>query len=223
MKTSGIYKIQSKIKPERCYIGSTINIIKRWREHRYGLQNNNHDNSRLQRHYNKYGIDDLEFSILFECEELLLIQNEQRLMDLHKPYFNISHTAGRTTGYRHTTEMKEWFSKVRKGKKFTEKQKINMGLSRIGHIMSEESKLKSSITHTGMMHTEETKKKFSELRKGKKLSEEHRQKIIKGLTGRIPTVETRKKISETNKGHIVSEDTRRKISETKKLSKNKSI
>ena len=33
MKISGIYKIESKLKPERIYIGSTININIRWNKH----------------------------------------------------------------------------------------------------------------------------------------------------------------------------------------------
>jgi predicted GIY-YIG superfamily endonuclease len=54
MKISGIYKIQSKIKSERIYIGSAIDIKRRRREHLFGLQNNKHGNQRFQNHYNKY-------------------------------------------------------------------------------------------------------------------------------------------------------------------------
>jgi hypothetical protein len=36
----GIYKIYSLIKPERCYIGSSVNISKRWAQHLSKLQNN---------------------------------------------------------------------------------------------------------------------------------------------------------------------------------------
>lgn len=33
MNTIGIYKTQSKVKPERVYIGSAVNISERWRLH----------------------------------------------------------------------------------------------------------------------------------------------------------------------------------------------
>ena len=62
--SSGIYKIESKIKPERIYIGSSVNIIARWKNHLYELRKNKHRNNKLQNHYNKYGESDLLFSIM---------------------------------------------------------------------------------------------------------------------------------------------------------------
>lgn len=53
--TSGIYQIQSKIKPERIYIGSTINVKKRESIHLGNLKRNKHHSHKLQRHYNKFG------------------------------------------------------------------------------------------------------------------------------------------------------------------------
>ena len=38
MAVSGIYKIESKIKPERCYIGSAVNINRRWNVHLRALK-----------------------------------------------------------------------------------------------------------------------------------------------------------------------------------------
>ena len=68
-KVSGIYKIQSIIKPERIYIGSAVNICDRWRCHLKDLKNGNHGNGKLQNHFNKYGEIDLQFSILLGCEK----------------------------------------------------------------------------------------------------------------------------------------------------------
>jgi GIY-YIG catalytic domain. len=64
MNTSGIYKIESKLKPERIYIGSAINIGQRWRVHLSDLRKQKHHSKKLQNHYNKYGEVDLSFSIL---------------------------------------------------------------------------------------------------------------------------------------------------------------
>ena len=61
---TGIYKIVSKIRPDRMYIGSSINIPKRWREHISNLKKNKHHSKQLQNHFNKYGEADLQFSIL---------------------------------------------------------------------------------------------------------------------------------------------------------------
>ena len=53
MKISGIYKIQSKLKPDRIYIGSAVNIRTRWNVHLCNLRNSMHHSKKLQRHFDK--------------------------------------------------------------------------------------------------------------------------------------------------------------------------
>jgi hypothetical protein len=53
MEFSAIYKIQSKIKPERIYIGSSGNITDRWYNHMTELKGNRHSNNKLQNHIPK--------------------------------------------------------------------------------------------------------------------------------------------------------------------------
>lgn len=53
---TGIYKIQSIVHPERCYVGSAINITARWKKHLSDLKYNRH-NQKLQNHYNKITIN----------------------------------------------------------------------------------------------------------------------------------------------------------------------
>lgn len=84
----GIYKIQSKIN-NKYYIGSSINITKRWKEHKYELINNRHSNSHLQNFVNKYGLDNLEFIVLEECSDKDLIIKEQNYLDKLENSFNI--------------------------------------------------------------------------------------------------------------------------------------
>ena len=55
---SGIYKIQSKCKPDRIYIGSAINIEGRKRAHFSRLKHGYHHSIKLQRHYDKYGYEE---------------------------------------------------------------------------------------------------------------------------------------------------------------------
>lgn len=121
MKITGIYQIQSKIKPERIYIGSSINIKNRWGHHLTELRRNDHENNRLQNHFNKYGEVDLQFSILLNCEIEDLIKIEQYFIDSHNPFFNICKIAGSTRGYRHSEEIKE---KMRKPKSEEAKQRM---------------------------------------------------------------------------------------------------
>jgi len=104
MNISGIYKIQSVINPERCYIGSAINFNKRRRGHLELLRRNKHPNNKLQNHFNKYGENDLQFSVLLGCEKEYLIENEQFFIDSYKPWFNICPKAGNSLGVKHTKQ-----------------------------------------------------------------------------------------------------------------------
>jgi group I intron endonuclease len=142
-KITGIYKIQSAIKPERIYIGSGVNIQRRWWCHLSKLRNNKHENSKLQRHFNKYGEVDFQFSILLGCNENDLIKIEQYFIDSYNPFFNICKTAGSTKGRKgwnkgiHTgiippNVFKKGHIPYMKGKKFGFKIKR--------HPMSEEQK-----------------------------------------------------------------------------------
>lgn len=40
MKTTGIYRIKSRTKPERFYIGSSVNVESRWKDQRERRLNN---------------------------------------------------------------------------------------------------------------------------------------------------------------------------------------
>jgi group I intron endonuclease len=91
---SGVYIIKSKIKPKRVYIGSSKNIGKRWGGHLAMLKYTGHYNKELQKHYDKYGENDLEFLILQGCEKSKLKAVEQFYIDCFNPYFNFAKTTG---------------------------------------------------------------------------------------------------------------------------------
>lgn len=98
MKITGIYKIISKIHPNRIYIGSAVNIRKRWTNHLHKLRNNIHHSPKLQNHFNKYGEDDLNIEILEECVIDEKFVREQYYIDLYNPWFNVCKIAGSTCG-----------------------------------------------------------------------------------------------------------------------------
>ena len=132
MTLSGIYKIQSKVKPDRIYIGSAVHLSKRWTTHLWGLRNNKHHSIKLQRHFNKYGESDLQFSILLSCDNDDLIRIEQYFIDSYNPYFNECQIAGSSYGRKATPETKEKMRK-RKGEKrqpMPEERKKKIGRTR---------------------------------------------------------------------------------------------
>lgn len=142
-KLSGIYKIESKYKHEKFYIGSSINIYVRWKVHISELRRNVHRNSKLQNHFNKYGESDLLFSILLICDEEDLIKTEQYFINFTNPFFNICKTAGSCLGVKASEETRRKLSKSLKGRK-----PWNKGLK--GVIKdSDETKGKKSISHKG--------------------------------------------------------------------------
>lgn len=65
---SGIYQIYNPINNKR-YIGSSINVERRLKEHLRNLEKNRHCNDHLQSAYNKYK-DVLQFQFLEECEPI---------------------------------------------------------------------------------------------------------------------------------------------------------
>jgi len=197
MKISGIYKIESKIKPERIYIGSAVNIHKRWILHLSRLRRQKHGNIKLQNHFNKYGEADLQFSILLGCEKEDLIKIEQYFIDSYKPHFNIAYFAGSPNlGRKMSDEHKNKISNSLKGKVAS-----NKGIS-----PSLETRLKISNSLKGRIKSDEECKNISKGQKGKIFSNEHRMNISKGLkgitTGRKNTEETKKKMSESAKRRI---------------------
>lgn len=79
----GIYKIQNKV-TDKVYIGKSVNIKKRWIQHRCHLNNNVHVNGYLQKAWNKYGENGFDFSVLCECEESVLDEKEIYYINLYK-------------------------------------------------------------------------------------------------------------------------------------------
>ena len=71
---SGIYEITNLIN-NKIYIGSSINIKKRWKDHILLLKNQKHINVHLLNAWNKYGEENFSFSII---EEIYPKEKENR-------------------------------------------------------------------------------------------------------------------------------------------------
>lgn len=179
-KICGIYKIKSKIIPIRIYIGSSVNIISRWKNHKIELALNKHGNIVLQNHVNMYGIEDLHFTILHRCEEKDLLNNEQYFIDKDNPYFNICRIAKSRLGCKVSDETKKKMSIIVTGHSyFSIYNKTKKG----GHL-SEEHKRKIGESllkgHYSRPKNKEWKEKIRQSLLGKykqPKSEDHKRKI----------------------------------------------
>lgn len=73
---SGIYMIRNKI-TGHIYIGQSVNLKYRMRRQRQCLRDGIHENDYLQKHANKYGIDNYEFRVIEKCELDTLDERER--------------------------------------------------------------------------------------------------------------------------------------------------
>jgi len=232
MAISGVYIIKSTIKPERVYVGSSKNIAKRWHYHLSDLKKNVHHAKKLQRHFNKYGEADLQFSILMECTESDLLTIEQGFIDQLDPYFNsnkwvrgnsllvgcVPWNKGKTAtadAIKNQSEAHKGKAPWNKGKK-TGQKPWNKGTK---GIMVAWNKGKTKETDDSVMKISENMKGNTN-GVGKVTSEETREKQRERALSRPPiSDETREKIRQASTGNQNmlgkkrSEETKKKVSE----------
>jgi group I intron endonuclease len=196
---SGIYKITNIIN-NKCYIGSAININKRWAVHRNSLLFNKHHSIYLQRVYNKYGITQLKYEVLLYCDKKDLLFYEQRAIDTYKPEYNLCKIAGSPAGRKASEETKAKMRAARKN--ISDETRAKLSAAGKGRISPNKGKSPSK----------ETREKLSIAGKARKMSEDTKNKIAMSNTGKIRSEETKRKIGEASKLKIISEDTCNKMS-----------
>ena len=189
----GVYAITNTLNGNK-YIGSSVNISKRWNQHTRHLNKNEHHSGYLQRAWNKYGADNFLFSVLEYCEADFLLTCEQFYIDSEYPEYNMSPTAGNCLGVKHTDEARHNMSESKKGNTIC-----------LGHKLTEEHKRKIGEAQIGKFISDETRTKISESKKGKRRSDETRRKVsaaMKGNTNMLGykhTDESRAKMSDSAK------------------------
>ena len=226
----GIYVITNMVSG-KVYIGSTTDVRIRRKQHIWALRKGNHDNSHLQRSWNKYGEDTFEFGILEYIGSLEeLVKAEQFWMDIYREegteLYNFGTAAdnamrGHNFSEEHRRKIGEntraaWargaydseetrckFSKVHKGKKLSEETKQNISRANTGKVRTEEQNRRNSETSSGILNPNY----------GKVYTEEERARMSKACSGRTFSDEHCLNLSIALMGHLTSKETRQKMSQ----------
>lgn len=187
---SAIYMIYN-VANSKFYIGSALNLDARLASHVWYLINNSHYNRYLQSSWNKYGADNFKFYKLEACDKSELIIREQHYIDLLKPKYNLSPTAGNNLGVKYAETSKQKMSAWQIGRKMSDEAKQKMsnaakGNKRcLGYKHPEQTKINMGAARLGQKRSEEVKRKISlaaignKSNTGRKLTEEHILKLRK--------------------------------------------
>lgn len=193
---SGIYVIRHTA--GRSYVGSSVDIGRRWDLHRSQLRSGKHHCVKLQRAWNKYGEQAFEFSVLEHADHERLIEREQHWIDALnacRDGFNTLPAAGSARGHKWSREAIDKRNASLRGLKRSPEARARIGAAKKGKPMSEEQKAKLSAAL-----------------KGRKRDPELVERTAAALRGRTRPQEVVEKVRASQIGKVVSEETRAKQS-----------
>ena len=192
---SGIYTITNTVNGKQ-YVGSAVNLVRRWNQHKSDLSLGRHKSLKLQAAWNKHGLGAFQFTPIEIVEHKAnLLWCEQAWLDRLQTVvhgYNILPIAGSRLGVKHTQATRD---------KLTAKRRL-----RVCKPCSEA-----------------TKRKISEAQIGKPkppCSPEYRalmSVLMKGRKKPRRTVEQRAKAAAIQSGKKASAETRRTMSEAQTL------
>ena len=120
-KACGVYKIENTITGD-FYIGSSIDVKRRWAKHKCPSTWNNYPNNPMYYDMQKYGIDSFEFQILEEVEIDKLKEIEQKFIEMLKPTYNNINAKGQNVE-RYKEYRKEYYKEYQYSDKYKEHRK----------------------------------------------------------------------------------------------------
>jgi len=191
-KQSGVYQI-ANLANGKLYIGSALDLARRWKKHQTDLARGEHHNRILQYAWNKYGTAAFVFRPLLTCQKSMLRFYEQQLLDKARPEYNICMDAKTRLGVKSPPETGAKISAALRGKRASPETRAKMSRDRKGCRLSAEHRAKISLAGMGRRPTEETRRKLSAAAmgntkgracKGRPFSVEHCANIAAGKLGR---------------------------------------
>ncbi len=200
-RTCGVYTITCTTNGRK-YVGSSVDIAKRFARHFWSLENGTHGNTHLSRAWDKHGAAAFSFEVVeLVSDPSALIAREQHWIDKLNTAtrgFNICPQAGTTAGVKLNP------STVRKRAE-----------SQRGKPRSEETRRRIADALRGRTLPSDQLEKMRDAKRGGTLTDEHKAKIGKALTGvkRGPlSAEHRQKLSDAHRGQKLREETKLKLS-----------
>jgi len=122
---------------EKFYVGSTINIVQRFRQHKYRAEihlKESKYNSVFYNHVAKYGWDNFRFGIIeyvdielnknWQDKKNILLSIEQKYLDLLSPELNINKVAGSMLGFKRIEKNKLRFDLIHEDKLYIKSKHI---------------------------------------------------------------------------------------------------
>ncbi len=181
---AGVYGIFNLING-KVYIGSSVNVEKRLKQHKNHLTKGNHCNPFLSNAWNKYSQNNFCFSIIEKTETRNVRGLEQYYIDILKTHsrefgynLNPNATGGNHIGNKASLESKKKMSLWQIGKKLSEETKRKIGLKSLGRN-------KGNKFNLGKKASDLTKQKLSEIQKIiQNRPEKKIQNIQRGLQNR---------------------------------------
>ena len=166
--TSAIYAIVNT-KTSDMYVGSAVDVARRWRRHIHDLRKSIHACKHLQNAYHKYGAAAFDWEIIEPVarkEDLIL--REQVWLDFFRPSYNKRSIANSCLGLRRSLETREKMRRAQTGRKQSPETIAKRAAALRGKPRPPEVRAKISASHIGIRPSAETRAKMSASAKQRK-------------------------------------------------------
>lgn len=176
MRDACVYVIENGEAPG-IYVGSTVNLERRWGTHRLYLRRGTHHNPRLQNAWNKYGEDAFRLKTVFIGTEQAAREVEQDMLNggmwgdagcYNAARDVVSPTKGRTLSFEHRARIGAANARALRGKRLSPEHRARLSESgkgkKAGQPLSLEHRAKLSAAKQGQKRrpfTEETLARMS--------------------------------------------------------------
>jgi group I intron endonuclease len=207
MKQAGLYTITNKL-DGTAYVGSSVNVTRRLRDHKNMLRNGKHHSIHLQRAWDRDGEASFEFAmaIALENPDECLIQEQILLDSMKDSGLKVYNVATKTDcsalGRKWSEETRSKLKDQRASQWDDPKKRAKMSVVLSAVKGAEEAR----AAHTAKMRAYwESPKGLARRLAKTPLSEEHKRKIGESSKGRVKSAAEREKLSRAHKGRIFSE------------------